>query len=343
MNSRGSDRGDLPPSTSPQVSAEGTSAVEDDPSDLLGRLHLAIPDLEMLLRRYKDTHGELGVRDALVRKREAEAAEAVRHKEEHLNRLMKQFQEIESKNTREFSKLRLHIGNLEEHMKELEENLQMCEMQRNELTLRSKDLSEQNAALVRERMLVATAAAEERDNLVEDFEASKTGAQKQLEEEHAHVMELTTQVNDAASKADAAGKELSEVQSKISDLKEQLATERASTVSGWQDKSTALTAEHNEAIEALKKSHKDDLNEQTRAFVGLQESLNLRMTQENAILLEEISNLKKAWDEDKTRLETMIEELRGVTKGMDEEKVRLQKIIDGSGTETDAKSKGDAF
>ena len=123
-------------------------------------------------------------------------------------------------------------------------------------------------------------------------------------------------------------------------------------MSGWEEKSAQLRAEldadkqemkktQEEEIERLKKEHKDDLNEQTRAFVGLQENLNLKLTSDNANLLEEIASLKKAWDEDKTRFKKMIEELKGVAQGMAEEKGRLEKIVEQYSDETDVKSKGD--
>ena len=173
MASRGSNNGDHATMTPPQMIAD-SSAIEDDPSDLLGRLHLAIPDLELLLRRYKETHGELGLREALVRKKEAEAMDSLKRKEEHIDRLMNQFHDAEKKHSREYNKLRLHIGNLEENMKELEERLHVSESQRKHEAAANKELKEQGAALVRERMLVAKAAAEERDRLVADYESTKS-------------------------------------------------------------------------------------------------------------------------------------------------------------------------
>ena len=173
MASRGSNNGDPATMTPPQLIAD-TSAVEDDPSDLLGRLHLAIPDLELLLRRYKETHGELGLREALVRKKEAESMESLRRKEEHIDRLMNQFHDAEKKHLREYNKLRLHIGNMEENMKDLEERLHVSETQRKQEAAANKELKEQGAALVRERMLVAKAAAEERDRLVAECNSTKS-------------------------------------------------------------------------------------------------------------------------------------------------------------------------
>jgi chromosome segregation ATPase len=360
---------------------DNSSAIEDDPSDLLGRLHLAIPDLELLLRRYKETHGELGLREALVRKKEAESAEILKRKEEHINRLMNQFHDAETKHAREYNKLRLHIGNLEENMKDLEERLHVSESQRKQEAASNRELAEQKAALVRERMVIAKAASDERDQLVAEFEESKTNTQRQLDAERIRVAELITQKDDlekqadsmkaeheeianstkaeleerasaAQEKATAAQEKADQMGKEIEELKAELVAQKDASANGCEEQRSQLVAEldeqklamaksQEEEIEALKKAHKDDLNEQTRAFVGLQESLNLKMTAENQSLLEEIANLKKAWDEDKIRFEKMIEELKGVAEGMEEEKGRLQKIVEQFAEETDVKSKGD--
>jgi chromosome segregation ATPase len=187
MASRGSNNGDPAVLTPPQMLADASSsAIEDDPSDLLGRLHLAIPDLELLLRRYKETHGELGLREALVRKKEAEATDNLKRKEEHIDRLMGQFHDAEKKHGREYNKLRLHIGNLEENMKDLQEQLHISETQRKHEASANKELTEQSKALVRERMLIAKAAAEERDRLIADYETSKSDVSSLCEDMRYH-------------------------------------------------------------------------------------------------------------------------------------------------------------
>lgn len=179
MASRGSNNGDPASMTPPQM-IQDTSAIQDDPDDLMGRVNMAIPDLELLLRRYKETHGELGLREALVRKKEAEALDNIKRKEEHIDRLMSQFHDAEKKHSREYNKMRLHIGNLEETMKDLEERLHVSESQRKQESAVSKELREQSAALVRERMHVAKAAAEERDRLTADYESTKTDVSIQM-------------------------------------------------------------------------------------------------------------------------------------------------------------------
>jgi chromosome segregation ATPase len=135
-------------------------------------------------------------------------------------------------------------------------------------------------------------------------------------------------------------------------LKADLASEKDSNASAWEAKRAELMTEletqklamiksQEEEITRLKQEHKDDLNEQTRAFVGLQENLNKKLTIDNSNLLEEIAHMKKAWDEDRMRLEKMVDDLRGVAQGMETEKGRLEKIVEQFSDETDVKSKGD--
>lgn len=163
-----------PPQLTIDHSSNSASAVEDDPSDLLGRLHLAIPDLELLLRRYKETHGELGLREALVRKKEAEALETLKRKEEHIDRLMTQAHRSEKESARIREGLRLQLGNAEEKCSELEERLHITEEKLKKLKADNEELKEQSAAVVKERMLIAKAAAEEREKIIGEYEAAKT-------------------------------------------------------------------------------------------------------------------------------------------------------------------------
>jgi chromosome segregation ATPase len=187
----------------------------------------------------------------------------------------------------------------------------------------------------------------------ESAEQASKAAQESAEQALKAAQESAEQASKAAQEsAEQASKEIEELKVEIEELKVELASEKDANANGWEGKKSDLIAEldeqkqamiasHNEEIVDLKKAHKDDLNDQTIAFVSLQESLNLKMTAENQNLLEEIANLRKAWDEDKAKFEKMIEDLKGVAQGMEEEKGRLQKIVEQFAEETDVKSKGD--
>lgn len=201
-------------------------------------------------------------------------------------------------------------------------------------------------------------------------------AQKSLDSERLRVAELFTQKDDVEKKAraaqsqfdsqlhdikseletraEAAEQALATVTKENEQLKAELASEKNSNADGLETKRAelmteletlklAMTKAQEEEIARLKQEHKDDLNDQTRAFVGLQENLNKKLTVDNSNLLEEITIMRKAWDEDKMRLEKMVDDLKGVAQGMEAEKGRLEKIVEKFSDETDVKSKGDAL
>lgn len=93
----------------------------------------------MLLTRHKETHGELSLREQLLRKVEAQSAETVRQKEQHINQLMTQLQVNDNRHAGECDKYRLEIGNLEDKRKELEERLVASEMRKDTALRAEKD------------------------------------------------------------------------------------------------------------------------------------------------------------------------------------------------------------
>jgi len=97
------------------------SALGDDPGDVFSRIAQAIPDLHVLLARYKETHGQLTVREELLRRTGAEQEEKLRAKDDEIAELKEKARHLEYRYTAEASRLRLEVGNLEEQAKELRE------------------------------------------------------------------------------------------------------------------------------------------------------------------------------------------------------------------------------
>ncbi|KAF2253423.1 hypothetical protein BU26DRAFT_222640 [Trematosphaeria pertusa] len=110
---------DFPPMGPPPI--ENGSAIEDDSGDIFSRIAQAIPDLHVLLARYKETHGQLGVREELLRRAGIEQQEKLRVKDEEINSLRERLANMEHKHSTEAGRLRLEIGNMEEQVKELKE------------------------------------------------------------------------------------------------------------------------------------------------------------------------------------------------------------------------------
>ncbi|KAF2186841.1 hypothetical protein K469DRAFT_629525 [Zopfia rhizophila CBS 207.26] len=113
-------------------SIENSSAVEDDTVDIFSRISQAIPDLHMLLARYKETHGQLGVREELLRRAGIEQQEKLKSKDNEIKHLKDRVDTLENKHSGEASRLRLEIGNMEEQMKELREQIAETEKYKKE-------------------------------------------------------------------------------------------------------------------------------------------------------------------------------------------------------------------
>ncbi|SLM33651.1 hypothetical protein LPUS_02184 [Lasallia pustulata] len=101
------------PSVPPNLSGPSGQEVVDDPTNLLYRIQSAIPDLHLLLNRYRETTGQISVREDMIRRTEAQMAEALRQKEAYIDKL--------------------EIGNLEEKHKELQDNFDANKKSRDEL------------------------------------------------------------------------------------------------------------------------------------------------------------------------------------------------------------------
>lgn len=102
---------------------ENGHAIEDDSGDVFSRIAQAIPDLHVLLARYKETHGQLSVREELLRRSSIEQEEKLRAKDDEIEDLKERFRHLENKHSAEASRLRFQIGNLEEQVKDLREQI----------------------------------------------------------------------------------------------------------------------------------------------------------------------------------------------------------------------------
>ena len=77
----------------------------------------------MLLAKYKETHGQLGVREELLRRADLEQQERLHIKDQEIQSLRDRLSLSETKHQTETSKLRLEIGNMEEQVRELRDQL----------------------------------------------------------------------------------------------------------------------------------------------------------------------------------------------------------------------------
>ena len=100
---------------------ENGPAIEDDPGDVFSRIAQTIPDLHVLLARYKETHSQLSVREDLLRRASVEQEEKLRAKDDEIDDLKDKARYVENKHSAEASRLRFQVGNLEEQIREFQE------------------------------------------------------------------------------------------------------------------------------------------------------------------------------------------------------------------------------
>lgn len=364
----------------PGGSAVSNQTSEDDAVDLLQRIQSAIPDIHLLLDRYKETSSQLGARETLVRETEAQKAAALKQKEAHIEKLILEAEALSSKHSAESSKLRLEIGNMEEKHKELQDHLLTEKKTRDELKAKNRTLQEEKQR--GERALKDLRATLDRESAAwKEISHGYTVQQKSLELDLQRVkQECEARVHAQETK-----------------MKESWAHERAAHQAEWlkqkrdlEDSHSRLRRDWEMALESRQKavddSHRKHLQDKT-AWDKERESLTRDWDQERSILgkgseeqrrflgaqyqkekeelqkkwqssqtrankqaeegqekvQKEIDRLKAGWDADKSKFAKATAELRNVVVKLKEDNTNLQKLTEAFGDITDLKSREDPF
>ena len=116
----------------PVHAIENGPNIEDDSGDVFSRISQAIPDLHVLLAKYKETHGQLSVREDLLRRASVEQEAKLSAKDDELDDLREKIRNLENKHSSEASRLRFQVGNLEEQVKDLQEQVLETERHKKE-------------------------------------------------------------------------------------------------------------------------------------------------------------------------------------------------------------------
>jgi hypothetical protein len=186
----------------------GSSTMEDDTGDVFSRIAQAIPDLHVLLAKYKETHGQFSMREDQLRRAGMEQQEQLKNKDEEMYHLRQKMSNMEAKHSSDASRLRLEIGNMDEQMKELREQIAETEKFKKEaretrLALaaakvsweaRCNDLEYANAVLEK-------TALEERANAQRDFDNWRSTASTRHDAEK---IALAIQFDKKLKEADAS-------------------------------------------------------------------------------------------------------------------------------------------
>lgn len=311
------------------------SGLEDDPSEVFSRISQAIPDLHVLLARYKETHGQLTVREELLRRASAEQEEKLRAKDHEIGELKEKTHHLENKYSAEASRLRMQIGNLEEQAKELQE-------QRNETDKYKKEVADLKAALeeamksweTRYKELeeahatLQKAAAKEKA----DFEEWKTAYTTRNDAEK---IALAIQFDKRLKEADVAAENLrQETAAAHVQEKEELRAEHQRQQVERQESFDRVRNELESKLASVQKDHEEALKRERQSReVWLEEREALIKAHQD-----DRDSLRKSWDEQRDLLETQykkskdesdkawIELHADTSKRADEEKARADAL-----------------
>lgn len=357
------------------------STKEDDAADLLQRIQGAIPDLQSLVHRYKETSGQLGDKESRLLETEAEKSEALRHRETEISQLRKELEAVKSKHEGERSRLRLEVGNMEEKHKELQDSL----AEENKF---KEDLQARHRALETELDRVKRISADEKAAMESDFAALKKkmsdefAVKQKALEENAHYRNQDTE---AALKAELAetkklhaqevetlrfseerkmrereANHFSITQGLRKDLEESKrlrdeSRKRHAEDRGVMDKKrelqeiesdkerAALDESFEERRRTLIEQYQSKADEMQKDHEASKARIRQEAEDETAVARREAARLKAGWERDKITFAGISRDLTARVKSMDEENSSLKKLAETFGEVTDLKSRGDPF
>lgn len=354
---------------------------EDESVELLHRIQSAIPDLHLLLNRYKETSGQLGVRETLIRETEAQKAAALKQKEAYIEKLGKELENVTSKHSAESSKLRLEIGNMDEKHKELQDKLST------EKKIK-EDLEEVNRALrtekeEAERKLQEGTAAFEQDRMAWQQktlldQAARQAAWEIDSQQQKHELELKwrareAKLNESWSQEKAAlqagwTKQKREIEDSHVRLRRDLEAtldlrqraieesrqkqlkdretwerEREELARNWDEERAMLGKGSEEQRAILGTQHEREKNEVRKEWEVSLERAKKQAEETQTTLQKENERLKAGWDADKAKFSKAVMDLKITAAELNDQNAKLQKMAEAFGDITDLKSREDPF
>ena len=351
---------------------ENASAIDDDHTELFAQVSSAIPHLHRLLSRYKETHGQLGEREELIRRAEAEQADMIKRKDNHIDQVSKELEELKKSHSSETTKLRLEIGNREEHEKELEEQvtkltekIAKLEEDKKALEAANEVLESQKAALEQEKIDLEKSVTEEKERLTQEFENWKVKAHETFEtDKMALAVEFDKKLKEQETSAE------NRLREQEASAKTQLEAQEASAKTRLeeQEASAKTRLEEQEAsaktrLEEQEASAKTQLEEQAASAESLRKEQEISAEKQRVQAAEESSKEKEALRADfqrqKQDLEDSFEKVRkeietklaGVQNDLDEAlkteregreawRIERENLIKGHQDERDSLHKG---
>ncbi|KAI9681221.1 MAG: hypothetical protein M1817_002503 [Caeruleum heppii] len=346
-----------------------TSGLDDDPSALIYRvsntmvtmanLSAALPDLQQLLAKYRDTHGQLGITEEFLQIREAHQEETLKQKEQAISSLEGEVENLHSKHTVETSKLRLKLGNLEQKQRELFESLSSAEMaektMQESITAMENRNRDADARMQAEKRAMHLQMDEWKSNATISFEAEKQAIrgdheQKLAQQKAAHEADSIDASNRLSDERDLLRATFAEEKKKLeSALYEKVKSVEISLQEekqGRLEDREKLLRRFDEECETMKRSYEEQRDSLTEQQAKLVASLRADLEAKEAETLEladTIQSLKKSSEEDQVAFQLITGEWQRAVEKTRSENERLLKASETFGDIDDIKSKGDAF
>ncbi|KAL8917033.1 MAG: hypothetical protein Q9208_008208 [Pyrenodesmia sp. 3 TL-2023] len=277
--------GPPPPESAPPTAPEA----EEDA--VLQRIQSAIPDLHLLLNRYRETSGQLGERELTLRHTEAEKTKIMEQKDSYIERLARErdealhkHREENNKHAEEKSKMRLEIGNMTEQHNELHENLQTGMKVRENLEKALHDSQAKYALLVAEHSSEKAAFVREHESLKSAMSNDLADMEQDLRRKEG---EFTERLQQQSRELEAL------FQSRITELEQEHRKEKEALESSW--------LKHRRELEDTSIKLRRDLDDTKSAqSKALDEHLK-RFNQEKEDWVLERQSLMKEWENERAK------------------------------------------
>ncbi|MCJ1288150.1 hypothetical protein MMC26_007505 [Xylographa opegraphella] len=282
----------------------GDYVKENDAAALMYRIQNTMPDIYLLMDRYRETMGQLAFQENRARQAEAEKSQIVKQKEKYIDHLATELDSAAQRHLAEISKFRLEMSILEEKHKETQENLVASVDSRMELesefqkqmsrTQKEQRLKDQAMRADIDAMIKAEAAVGTDMALIRRKHTEELGKVKEqwfqerteLEASHARERKNLEMI------VQTCQDRLKIVSQRAQDEREKWGDERNRLQRDWDEQRQNLLVQHTKELEELRKAGRlpHDSSEQSR--------LENRATE----FQRQIETLESGWDTDKTNL-----------------------------------------
>ena len=328
---------------------------EDDASDLIHRIQSTIPDLHLLVNRYREVCSQLQLQEIDIRQMEAQAVETLKQKEIHIDRLTKDLETASKRHCTETSKLRFEIGNLEESHKELQDSCVVGQSTRAQLEaeldawkvkaeknyeLKKQSLEQDLRSRIDDEPGVQSKVSDMSSDYFREVNGLKSKWRQERQEQEANQAKTMASL-EAAFKACQA--DLEDTLRREQEGHESWKKEREALQKSWNQQREILMNEWKEERQSLLALHEQKTKELPRDRLLLQQQGYDRIEVESENLHQQIDQLKADWGADKIKYTNEINGLKASLANLDSENGRLQKMIEAFGEATDLRSRGDMY